>query len=64
MFAYANQSVTDGYSKSSEDVEFRKEYTERIGLGFEIASPAVEGVPIGPKKEGLAHSEQALAEHE
>jgi integrase len=59
---HANQSVTDGYSKLSADVEFRKECTERVGLGFEIPSPAVEVVPIVPKSEGLAQSEQALVD--
>ena len=59
---HANQSVTDGYSKLNEDVEFRKECAQRVGLGFEIPFPTVEVVPIVPKREGLAQSEQALVE--
>ena len=57
---HANQCVTDGYSKLSEDVEFRKECTEKVGLGFEIPSSVVEVVPIVPKSKGLARTEQAL----
>lgn len=33
---HANRSVTDAYAKLFEDVEFRKEVAERIGLGFEF----------------------------
>ena len=56
----ANKSVTDGYSKLSEDMDFRKECAEKVGLGFAIPSSILEVVPIVPKSEGLAHSEQAL----
>jgi hypothetical protein len=28
--------VTDDYSKLAEDVEFRKEVAEKLGLGFEV----------------------------
>jgi integrase len=57
---HANQNVTDAYSKLSGDLEFRKECTEKIGLGFAIPSPTTEVVPIVPKSEGPARSEQAL----
>jgi integrase len=59
---HANQSVTDGYSKLSGDIEFRKECSEKIGLGFKIPSSTVDVVPSVPKNEGLAHFEQALEE--
>jgi hypothetical protein len=57
---HANQNVTDAYSKLSGDVEFRKECTEKIGLGFAIRPSTTEVVPIVPKSEGPARSEQAL----
>jgi len=33
---HAESSVTDGYSKLSEDLEYRREVAETIGLGFAI----------------------------
>ncbi len=39
---HAKESVTDGYSKLADDVEFRKEVAEKIGTGFAIP------VPMGP----------------
>ena len=57
---HANQSVTDAYSKLSADVEFRKNCSEKIGLGFELPASNVDLVPIVPKSKGLAHNEQAL----
>jgi hypothetical protein len=52
--------MIDGYSKLSEDVDFRKECAEKIGLGFAIPSSNTNVVPIVRKSEGLAQSEQAL----
>ena len=57
---HPNQSVTDAYSKLSGDVEFRKDCSEKIGLGFEIPSSRVDVVPSVPKQQGPAHFEQAL----
>ena len=34
---HAEKSVTDGYSKLSEDVEYRREVAENVGIGFDIA---------------------------
>jgi integrase len=31
---HADKSITDGYSKLSEDVEYRKEVAEKVGVGF------------------------------
>jgi integrase len=42
---HANQSITDGYSKLSDDLEFRKKVAESVGLGFEIASENSVVVP-------------------
>jgi hypothetical protein len=33
---HAEQSVTDGYSKLDEDLDFRKKVSEEIGTGFVI----------------------------
>jgi integrase len=45
---HADQSVTDGYSKLADDVEFRKEVTEKLGTGFEI--PGYEEKPVIPMR--------------
>jgi integrase len=33
---HANRTVTDGYSKLSEDLEFRLEVAEKVGVGFSL----------------------------
>ncbi len=33
---HADESVTDGYSKLKEDVEYRKEVVDKVGLGFAL----------------------------
>ena len=43
---HAEQSVTDGYSKLDEDVDFRKQVAEEIGTGFVI--PVFEEKPSAP----------------
>jgi hypothetical protein len=35
---HAPQTVTDVYSKVKNDVKFRREVAEKVGLGFEIRS--------------------------
>jgi integrase len=57
---HANKSVTDGYSKLSEDRDFRKECAEKADLGFAIRPSNATVVPIVPKSEWLAQFEQAL----
>ena len=42
---HEDEEIGDIYSKLKEDVEFRKDWTTRIGLGFELPS---EKAPIGP----------------
>jgi integrase len=44
---HADESMGDLYDKIKEDVEFRKEWAEKCGFGFEL--PSV--VPSVPKKE-------------
>lgn len=55
---HANKSVTDGYSKLKEDVDFRKACTEKVGLGFqlpaEIRAENPEVVPICTQSEFLS----------
>jgi hypothetical protein len=43
---HADESMGDLYDKIKEDVEFRKEWAEKRGFGFEL--PAV--VPSVPKR--------------
>ncbi len=48
---HADKNVTDGYSKVREDVEFRKDWVRKAGLGFQlpagIRAENPEVVPIG-----------------
>lgn len=45
---HADQTVTDGYSKLREDVEYRKEVATEVGFGFEIPAPEPFVVPNVP----------------
>ena len=49
-----DKEIGDIYSKLKEDVAFRKDWTSRIGLGFEIPSERPSNGPNGPKLEGEA----------
>jgi integrase len=51
---HADGSVTDGYSKVKEDVEFRRFTAEQAGLGFHIptVAPKLPVAPIAPKTAG------------
>ena len=48
---HADKSVTDGYSKVKEDVEFRRFTAEQAGLGFRMPTvvPKLPVAPIAPK---------------
>jgi delta 1-pyrroline-5-carboxylate dehydrogenase len=46
---HADKSVTDGYSKVKEDVEFRRFTAEQAGLGFDLPTIGSPVVPIAPK---------------
>ena len=48
---HADESVTDGYSKLREDVEYRREVADKIGLGFEISPQTPDLVPNVPSLE-------------
>jgi len=45
---HAEQSVTDGYSKLAEDVDFRRQVVEKLGTGFVI--PAYEEKLMRPMR--------------
>jgi hypothetical protein len=45
---HADETVTDGYSKLGEDVEYRKEVAAEVGLGFEISAQKLVVVPNVP----------------
>jgi integrase len=53
---HAKESVTDGYSKLADDVEFRTQVAEQLGTGFTL--PVYEQKPMRPmrpkKSEGKA----------
>jgi len=57
---HAGKTVTDGYSKLKEDVQFRKQVVEKVGLGFEILSENPVVGPNGPKIEVGAVEELAV----
>jgi len=42
---HANRSVTDVYSKLKEDVTFRKNVAEQVGIGFELLTEKPEPAP-------------------
>jgi hypothetical protein len=48
---HADESVTDGHSKLREDVEYRREVVNKIGLGFEISRQTPDVVPNAPTLE-------------
>jgi hypothetical protein len=44
---HAKESVTDKYSELADDVEFRMEIAEAVGMGFDVPSSLR---PMKPKK--------------
>jgi integrase len=46
---HANRSITDTYCKLNEDVVFRKNVAEQVGIGFELPTENLEVAPIAPK---------------
>jgi integrase len=48
---HAGKTVTDSYSKLRDDVEFRKQVANKVGLGFELPSEKAVVGPNGPKVE-------------
>jgi integrase len=52
---HANESVTDGYSKLKEDVTFRKQIAEEVGIGFELPAEKPEVAPNCTQSELLSH---------
>jgi integrase len=47
---HADKSVTDGYSKVKEDMEFRRQVANAIPLGFELPAETLTCVPNVPKQ--------------
>jgi hypothetical protein len=49
---HADASVTDGYSKMKQDVEFRSFTAEQAGLGFHmpIVEPKLPVAPVAPRE--------------
>ena len=45
---HADETVTDGYSKLAEDVEYRKQVAAEVGPGFEISAQKPVVVPNVP----------------
>jgi integrase len=52
---HANKSVTDVYSKLKEDVKFRKEVAEQVGIGFEPPTEKPAVAPYCTHSELLSH---------
>ncbi|MGA8366166.1 MAG: site-specific integrase [Candidatus Acidiferrales bacterium] len=57
---HADETVTDGYSKLREDVQYRREVADKIGLGFEISAQTTDVVPNVPSLD-LAVVQQNVA---
>jgi hypothetical protein len=53
---HANKDVTDKYAEQlKDDVEYRQEWAEKIGLGFELG-PKVGTSGTGPNQPRLVRS--------
>jgi integrase len=52
---HANKSVTDVYSKLNEDVAFRKQVAEQVGIGFELPAEKPEVAPYCTHTTLLSH---------
>lgn len=55
---HENETVGDGYSKMKEDVAFRLEQAESVGLGF-VLPPKIAVVRIVRKNEAKPEVENA-----
>jgi integrase len=55
-----DEEIGDIYSKLKVDVEFRQDWTTRIGLGFEIQCEKASTGPNGPRVEVGAREEVAV----
>lgn len=55
-FGHANKSVTDSYCKLTEDVTFRKEVAQKVGIGFELLDGKLEPAPNCIQSELLSTS--------
>jgi hypothetical protein len=53
-------TVTDGYSKLREDVQYRKEVAEQVGLGFELSAKKADVVPNVPSSQPAAATANAM----
>jgi integrase len=42
---HAKSSMTDGYSKLSDDIDYRQEVSEKIGTGFAVPASMIPKVP-------------------
>jgi len=58
---HAGESITDSYCKLKEDVAFRKEVTERVGIGFKLSEEKVVVVPNVPKSTSKPAKEMAVS---
>jgi len=56
-----DEEIGDIYSKLKEDVEFRQDWTTRLGLGFELPSEKSVVGPNGPKIENEVVLEMAAS---
>ena len=56
---HENETVGDGYSKMKDDVAFRLEQAETMGLGFALPPKIAEVVRIVRKKETKPEVENA-----
>jgi len=57
---HADETVTDGYSKLREDVQYRKEVAEEVGLGFEFSARRSDVVPNVPNFQPTAATANAM----
>jgi len=56
---HENETVGDGYCKMKEDVAFRLEQAEKVGLGFELPPKTTDVVRIVRENESKLAVENA-----
>jgi hypothetical protein len=50
---HAGENMTDMYDRVKEDVEFRRMWAEKCGIGFELPEICLSAVPNVPKNAAI-----------
>jgi hypothetical protein len=58
--SHSNRIITDDYFKMAEDVEFRKQVEEQVGVGFQLPPTIAPRIQFAPKKSKLKAQRKML----